>query len=154
MLTQYHIEIHDNNRTRHHLWNAILALLTGILTLIYPNFLFIIAGIYLIALGILFIPFHIPNSLAAVPIISGIIILIFPELIPIIFAVFLGLFGLLLLLGFGFGFVLAGGVTLIIALLIIINPDLVGYLIAIFLLMYAVSNLIRLYRYRNKLSNM
>jgi hypothetical protein len=144
MLSQYRIDIHDSDRKNHHLWNALLALATGILTLIYPNFLYLIAGGYLIALGALFIPFRIPTPLAAVPIIAGIIILIFPELIPITFASFLGLFGLLLLLSFGFAFI--GGLTLVIALLIIINPDSVGYLAATFLLLYSVSNLIRLYR--------
>lgn len=143
MLDQYRIDIRERNQNRHHLWNALLALITGILTLFYPSFLYLIAGVYLIALGVLFISFRIPNSLAAVPITAGIIILIFPELIPVIFAIFLGLFGFLLLMGFGF--VLVGSITLIIALLIIFNPDVVGYLIAVYLLVYAVSNFIRLY---------
>ena len=147
MLTQYHIEINARNRSRHHLWNALLALATGILTLIYPNFLYLIAGGYLIALGLLFLPFRIPTSIAAIPIVAGIVIFIFPELIPITFAVFLGLFGFLLL--FGFQFSLVGGLTFIIALLIFLNPDWVGYLIATFLLLYSISNLIRLYRNRS-----
>ncbi|HLR76307.1 MAG TPA: hypothetical protein VK106_01515, partial [Balneolaceae bacterium] len=94
MLTQFHIELRDENRTTHHLWNALLALATGVLTLIFPNFLYLIAGVYLIALGLLFIPFRIPTPFAAIPIIGGLIILIFPTLIPITLAVFLGLFGL------------------------------------------------------------
>ena len=150
MLTTYRIEINENNRQRHHLWNALLALATGILTLIYPNFLYLIAGGYLIGLGALFLPFRIPKPLAAIPIVAGILIILFPELIPITFASFLGLFGLLLLLSFGFAFV--GGLTLVIALLILINPDSVGYLIATFLLIYAVSNLIRLYKDWNNVS--
>lgn len=144
MLTQYRINIQDQNRRRHHLWNAVLALITGVLTLIYPNFLYLIAASYLIILGLLFIPFRIPNTLAAIPIIAGIVIFIFPELIPITFAIFLGLFGLVMLLNFGFVFV--GVLILIIAVLIITNPDLVGYLIAFFMLSYAISNLVRLYQ--------
>src|SRR5699024_11612585 len=105
MLTQYRIEIHENNRNRHHLCNALLALASCILILIDHNFLYLIAGGYLIALGALFIPFRIPTPLAIIPIIAGILILIFPELIPITIAVFLGLFGLLLLLSFGFDFI-------------------------------------------------
>lgn len=146
MLTQYHIDFQGQNRQRHHLWNAILALITGILTLIYPNFLYLIAASYLVILGLLFIPFRIPNSLAAIPIIAGIIIFIFPELIPITFAIFLALFGLMML--FNFGFVFVGVLILVIAVLIITNPDLVGYLIAFFMLSYAISNLVRLYQNR------
>lgn len=142
MLEQYQIRIQYRNRERQ-VFNALLALATGILTLIYPNFLYLIAGGYLIALGILFILFRIPSTLSAVPIVAGVIIFIFPELIPVTFAAFLGLFGLILL--FAFRLTLTGVLTFIIAALIIINPDSVAYLIAAFLLLYAVSNLIRFY---------
>lgn len=143
MLEQYQIRVQYRNRERQVL-NALLALVTGILTLIYPNFLYLIAGGYLVALGILFVMFRIPSTLSAVPIVAGIIIFIFPELIPATFAVFLGLFGFILL--FGFQLALIGIITLIIAALIITNPDSVAYLIAAFLLLYAISNLIRFYQ--------
>lgn len=148
MLERYQIQIQYRTRERQIL-NALLALATGLLTLIYPNFLYLIAGGYLIALGILFIAFRLPSGLSAVPIVSGILIFIFPELIPVTFAVFLGLFGLMLLVGFQFSIV--GILTLIIALLIVLNPDSVAYLIATFLLLYAFSNLIRFYQnWRNR----
>ncbi len=143
MLEQYQIRIQYRNQERQ-VFNALLALATGILTLIYPNFLYLIAGGYLIALGLLFLLFRIPSSLSAIPIVAGVIIFIFPELIPVTFAAFLGLFGLMLL--FAFQFTLTGILTLIIAILIVINPDSVAYLIATFLLLYAISNLIRFYR--------
>lgn len=143
MFQQYKVEIQYKKRERQIL-NVLLALSTGVLTLIYPNFLYLIAGGYLMALGILFISFKIPPALSAVPIVAGVIIFIFPELIPITFAVFLGLFGLILL--FGFQFSIIGAITLVIALLIIMNPDSVAYLIATFLLLYGFSNLIQLYR--------
>lgn len=143
MLEQYQIEIQYKTRERQ-IVNALLALATGILTLIYPNFLYLIAGGYLIALGVLFIAFRIPSTLSAIPIVAGILIFIFPELIPVTFAAFLGLFGLMLLIAFQFS--LMGLITLLIAILIVINPDSVAYLIAAFLLLYAVSNLIRYYR--------
>ena len=143
MFEQYRIQVQYKTRQRQ-IWNALLALATGILTLIYPNFLYLIAGGYLVALGILFITFRIPSTLAAVPIVAGIVIFIFPELIPITFAAFLALFGLIFL--FGFRFVLMGIFTLVIAGLIVANPDSVAYLIATFLLIYAVSNLIRYYQ--------
>lgn len=143
MIEQYRIQIQYKKRQRQ-IANALLALATGILTLIYPNFLYLIAGGYLIALGVLFITFRMPSILSAIPIVAGILIFIFPELIPVTFAAFLGLFGLMLL--FGFQFSLMGMVTLLIALLIVINPDSIAYLIATFLLLYAVSNLIRYYQ--------
>jgi hypothetical protein len=114
--------------------------------LIYPSFLYLIAGGYLIALGLLLIYFKMPPVIAAFPIVAGIVIFIFPDLIPYTFAGFLGFFGFILL--FAFQFAIVGFLTLIIAVLIIMNPDSVAYLIAAFLLLYGVSNLIRLYRFR------
>lgn len=145
MLEQYRIQIEYKTRQRQ-LLNALLALLTGGLTLIYPNFLYLIAGGYLVALGVLFMAFRISPTLSAIPIVAGIVIFIFPELIPITFAAFLGLFGIILLLGFQFA--ILGVISLIIALLIVINPGSIAYLIATFLLIYSVSNLIRLYQGR------
>lgn len=143
MFEQYQIRIQYRTRERH-LLNALLALVTGIFTLIYPNFLYLIAGGYLVALGVLFIAFQIPAALSAVPIVAGVLIFIFPELIPVTFAIFLGLFGLMLL--FSFQFTVIGVLTLLIALLIAMNPDSIAYLIAAFLLLYATSGLIRFYR--------
>lgn len=143
MFEQYSIQVSYKNRERQIL-NALLALATGILTLTYPNFLYLIAGGYLIALGVLFISFRISPTLSAIPIVTGVLIFIFPELIPVTFAAFLGLFGFILL--FGFQFSIVGILTLIIALLIVINPDSVAYLIATFLLIYSISNLIHFYQ--------
>ncbi len=143
MLEQYRIQINYKTRERQIL-NALLAFATGCLTLIYPNFLYLIAGGYLVALGLLFIAFRISSTVSAIPIVTGILIFIFPELIPVTFAAFLGLFGFILL--FGFQFSIVGALTLIIALLILANPDSVAYLIATFLLIYSVSNLIRFYQ--------
>lgn len=128
--------------------NALLAIATGVLTLLYPNFLYLIAGGYLVALGVIFIWFRTPVFIAGVPIVTGIIIFIFPEVIPIAFALFLGFFGLVFLLAFQFA--IMGFLTLIIAVLIIMNPDWVAYLIAAFLLLFGVSNLIRLFRNKDK----
>jgi hypothetical protein len=145
MLQQYHVQISYKTRERQIL-NALLALVTGLLTWVYPNFLYLIAGGYLVALGIIFLTFKTPPALAAIPIIAGVLIFIFPELIPVTFAAFLGLFGLMLLFAFQFSFM--GFLTLIIAVLIIMNPDSIAYLIAAFLLLYGVSNLIRLFQNR------
>lgn len=129
--------------------NVLLTLATGVLTLIFPNFLYLIAGGYLIALGLMFMMFRFPGAITALPVVSGILIFIFPELIPFTFAGFLGLFGLLML--FGLSFSILGIITLIIAVLIIMNPDSVAYFIAFFMLSYAVSNLIQFYnQWKNK----
>lgn len=143
MFDQFRIEVSYKGR-EHQILNALLALVTGGLTLIYPNFLYLIAGGYLVALGLLFMAFRLSSTISAIPIVAGVLIFIFPELIPVTFAIFLGLFGFILL--FGFQFSIVGALTLLIALLIILNPDSVAYLIAIFLLIYSVSNLIHFYQ--------
>lgn len=123
------------------LFNTILAIATGILTVIYPNFLYLIVAGYLLILGVMMIYFKIPPIIAAFPVVAGILIFLLPELIPYTFAAFLGFFGLILLMGFHFTIV--GFLTLLIAVLTLMNPDWVAYFIAIFLLMYGVSDLIR-----------
>ncbi|MFO7846330.1 MAG: hypothetical protein R6V27_07205 [Balneolaceae bacterium] len=146
MYQQFQVNVQYKSRERQIL-NAVLTLATGILTLIYPSFLYLIAGGYLIALGLLFVAFKTPPVIAAFPILTGIFIFVFPDVIPVTFAVFLGFFGLILLLSFGFVFM--GILTLIMSGLIITNPDSVAYLIAAFLLLYGVSNLIKLFQQKS-----
>lgn len=141
----YHISIRQTPGERR-LLNALLALGTGILTLSYPSFLYLITGGYLVALGLVFIWFKTPAPIAALPVIAGVMIFAFPELIPITFAVFLGFFGLILLLAFQFS--VMGFLTLIIAVLIVMNPDSVAYFVAAFLLLYGISGLIRIFQDR------
>lgn len=129
--------------------NVLLTLATGVLTLIFPNFLYLIAGGYLLALGLMFMAFRFPGFISALPIVAGALIFIFPELIPFTFAGFLGLFGLIMLFSFQLSFL--GILTLITAVLIIMNPDSVAYFIAFFMLVYSVSNLIQFYKqWKNK----
>ncbi len=145
MAQYFHVNIQYRSKERR-VMNALLALVTGILTFVYPGFLYLIAGGYLMALGLLMVYFRFPPALAAVPIIAGIIIFIFPDLIPYTFAAFLGFFGLILLLALQFS--IMGFLTLIIAVLIIMNPESIAYFIAVFLLLYGVSNLIKMYQDR------
>ncbi len=144
MQTYYRISFQQHKPKERTVLNALLAIATGVLTLLYPSFLYLIAGGYLIALGVVFIWFRTPAFIAGLPIVTGIIIFIFPDVIPIAFAAFLGFFGLILLLAFQFA--IMGFLTLIIAVLIVMNPESVAYLIAAFLLLYGVNNLIRLIR--------
>jgi hypothetical protein len=143
MLNYFQVDVQYKPRQRKQL-NALLAIITGILTLIYPSFLYLIAGGYLLALGILFLSFRLPSGIVAFPLIAGILIFIFPDLIPITFGIFLAIFGLLLLLSFQLIFL--GVITLIIAALTFSNPDWIAYLIAAFMLLYGVSNVIELFR--------
>lgn len=143
MQQYFRIDIDYKSRERRIL-NALLALVTGLLTLSYPTFLYLIVAGYLVALGLVFFYARTPAIIAGVPMITGILIFIFPELIPITFAVFLGFFGLILLMAFQF--TLMGFITLLIAVLIVMNPDSVAYFIAAFLLLYGVTNLIKLFQ--------
>ncbi|SMO63915.1 hypothetical protein [Gracilimonas mengyeensis] len=148
MIKQFQINANHRSRERQ-IINALLTLATGVLTLIFPNFLYLIAGAYLVALGVMFLTFRFPTFFAAVPIIAGVLIFIFPELIPPTFAAFLGLFGLMFL--FGLQLSILGILMIVIAVLIVMNPDSVAYLIAFFMLVYATSNLFQFYReWKNK----
>jgi hypothetical protein len=140
MYSSFRINIQYKAKERQIL-NAVLAVATAVLTLIYPGFLYLIAGGYLIVLGLLLIYFRMPAIIPAFPLVAGILIFIFPELIPYTFAGFLGFFGVILLLAFQFA--ILGFLTLIIAVLIVMNPDSVAYFVAVFLLLYGISNLIR-----------
>jgi len=147
---QFHFQISSTpqkSRERQVL-TALLALVTGVLVLIYPNFLYLIAGGYLIALGLMFMYARLPAFISGFPIVAGTLIFLFPELIPYTFAFFLGFFGLVMLMGFQFA--VMGFLTLIIAVLILMNPDSVAYFIAAFMLLYGVSNLIRFFQNRNQ----
>lgn len=143
MFQPFKERMHHKPRTRRVL-NAILTLVTGVLTLILPEFLYLIAGAYLLSLGLMFIAFKLPGPMAGLPLVAGALILIFPDLIPITFASFLGLFGIMTLFALQFAFL--GVFMLVTAVLIIMNPDSVAYFIAFFMLVYATSNLISFYR--------
>ena len=140
MAQYFHINIQYKSRERR-VFNAVLALATGVLTLIYPGFLFWIVGGYLMALGFLMVYFRFPTIIAATPFVAGMLVFIFPDLIPYTFAAFLGFFGLILLLALQFS--IMGFLTLIIAVLIVMNPDSVALFIAIFLLLYGSLSLFR-----------
>src|SRR5690625_186392 len=123
------------------LLNTILAIATGILTIIYPNLLYLIVAGYLLLLGIMMVYFKMPPLLAAFPVVAGILIFLLPELIPYTFAAFLGFFGFILLLWFQFGS--ACGLTLFIALLTLLVPVSIAFIFGLFLLVCGVSELIR-----------
>jgi hypothetical protein len=147
---QFHFQISSTpqkSRERQIL-TTLLALVTGALVLMYPNFLYLIAGGYLIALGLMFMYARVPAFISGFPIVAGVLIFIFPELIPYTFAIFLGFFGLMMVMAFQFA--VMGFLTMIIAVLILMNPDSVAYFIAAFMLLYGVSNLIRLFQDRNR----
>lgn len=146
----FSISIGEKQRSKEEkIINVLLTLATGVLTLLFPNFLYLIAGGYLLALGLMFMAFKFPGAVAALPIVAGGLIFVFPDLIPYTFAGFLGFFGLLMLFSFQLSFL--GIIIFIIAVLIVMNPDSVAYFIAFFMLTYAVSNLIQFYKqWKNK----
>jgi len=124
------------------LLNALLALLTGILALLYPNFLYYIFGGYMIALGLLLLYFQISSFLTAIAFLGGILVFLFPESIPLTAGIFLAILGFTLL--FSFGFTVLGILTLIISAVIFANPGSIAYMIAVFLLLYSLTYIIKL----------
>jgi len=145
MQNYFEIKTDYKPRTRQTL-NTVLTLATAVLTLIYPDFLYLTAGGYLVALGILFFSFKMPTPVSAIPLVTGILIFIFPEVIPITFGVFLVIFGAILF--FSFSLSILGVLTFIIGVLIYMNPDSIAYFIAAFMLLYSVNNLLSLFKGR------
>jgi len=143
MNTDFKIVITTSSGQRK-LLNALLALFTGVLAFIYPNFLYYIVGGYMIALGLLLLVFNISSFLTAVSFLSGILVFLFPELIPFIAGTFLAVLGFALLLSFGF--TTMGIITLLIAAVIFANPGSIAYMIAIFLLLYSLNYFIKLFQ--------
>ncbi|MEP2447083.1 MAG: hypothetical protein ABJI69_07635 [Balneola sp.] len=139
------IEIKTDHKPRaRQTLNAILTLATAVLALVYPDFLYLIAGGYLVALGVLFFSFKMPSLVSAIPLVTGVLIFVFPELIPITFGIFLAIFGLILF--FSFSLSILGVLTFVIGILIYMNPDSIAYFIAAFMLLYSVNNLVSLFK--------
>lgn len=127
-------------------WNAVLALLTGIAALLWPNFIYYIVGGYLVALSLLLFAFGISIVLTALTATSALMIFLFPSLIPITFALFLGLFGFIFLISLQM--IPLGIIMVIFSLLIWSNPDSVAYMIAYFLLLYGTIHILSALRQR------
>lgn len=137
MLEYYHIRFRERPQ-KQQLLAALCTLSAAILTFIFPNFLYLIAGGYLILLGVLFLIGKFPAPVITLPLVAGIIIFLFPEIIPFTFAGFLLIFGALLFLLFK----PLGILTLIIAVIILINPESIALFIALFMLIYAISDIV------------
>lgn len=140
MYQQIQITVHQRSGQRK-LFNAILALATGALALIWPNFLYYIVGGYLIALSLILLYFKVSSFLTALTALTAVLIFLLPELIPYTFAFFLGVFGLTFLM---MQLTLIGLVTLLFSVLILMNPGSVAYMIGAFLLLYGFIHLINL----------
>lgn len=140
MYQQIQITVHRRSGQRK-LFNALLALATGALALIWPNFLYYIAGGYLIALSLIFLYFKVSSFLTALTALTAVLIFLLPELIPYTFAFFLGVFGLTFLI---MQLTLMGLTILLFSVLILMNPGSVAYMIGAFLLLYGFIHLVNL----------
>jgi len=97
MYQEIQVTVHKKSGQRK-LFNALLALATGALALIWPNFLYYIVGGYLVALSLILLYFKVSNFLTALSLLTAVLIFLLPELIPYTFAFFLGVFGLTFLM--------------------------------------------------------
>ena len=138
-MAEIFVEIKEENPNRRAL-NALLALITGILTLSMPDVLFVIIAAYLIANGLIYVFGKSALFIGSGSIVIGIFIFAFPDLIPYAFAAFLLILSLGTILSVGLS--LLGIVAFICALIIISNPSIVSYVVAAFLLFYGVLGLI------------
>ncbi|MDG5767172.1 DUF3096 domain-containing protein [Balneolales bacterium ANBcel1] len=144
-----HIQfIMNNNSGKRRLFHSLLAILTGVLVLLWPDSLYYILGSYLIATGLVFLFFRTPSLIVAASVVTGVFIFAFPSFIPYFFAFFL--------LVIGIGSLLSGGLTgfavfpLLAAVLLIMFPDIISIIVAAFLLLYGVTSIVSMIRSRNK----
>lgn len=146
MATHIHF-VMNNNPGKRRVLHSVLAILTGILILLWPDALYYILGSYLIATGVLSLFFRAPSFLVAVSIITGIFIFIFPSFIPYLFAFFLLVIGLGSLLSGGIGLAL---LPLLAAALLLAFPDIISIIVAAFLMLYGFTSIIALIQSRKK----
>jgi len=136
-----HIQITIQRDTgKRKILNALLAIMTGVLALIWPNFLYYIVGGYLLVLALILFLFRAPGFLTALSAITALLIFLFPELIPYTFAFFLAFFGITFLLLLKL--IPLGILMLVFSLLILLNPASVAGMIAVFLLLYGAIHVI------------
>lgn len=137
-MSQIYIQMNEGNPSRK-FTNGLIALVTGILTLIMPEMLTIIIAAYLISNGIVYFFYRSAIIIGAASVVAGIFIFVFPNLIPYAFAFFL--------LILSFGAIMSGGLSIlgimafIFALIIIGTPEFVNYVIAAFLVFYGVFSI-------------
>ncbi len=146
MATHIHV-IMQNNPGKRRVVHSILAILTGILILLWPDSLYYILGSYLIATGILSLLFRAPSFLVAASIVTGIFIFIYPTFIPYFFAFFLLVIGLGSLLSGGFGL---AAIPLLAAALLLAFPDIISIIVAAFLLLYGFTSVFAMIQSRKK----
>ncbi len=146
MATHIHF-IMQKKTGKRRLFHSLLAILTGILILLWPDALYYILGSYLIATGVLSLVFRAPSFLVAVSIVTGIFIFIFPSFIPHFFAFFLLVIGIGSLLSGGFALAV---IPLLAAGLLLAFPDIISIIVAAFLLLYGITSIVAMIQTRRK----
>lgn len=126
--------------------NAVFALITGVLVILWPESLYYILGSFLVASGVLQLLLRAPSVLVVLPVVSGMFIFAFPNFIPYFFAFFLMTIGLGSL--FTGGLTALGVLSVIAAVLLILFPEIISLIVATFLILYAVITLIALFQAR------
>ncbi|HKJ47131.1 MAG TPA: hypothetical protein VJ991_14960 [Balneolales bacterium] len=128
--------------------HGIFAVIAGIFTLIWPNWLYMLVGGFFLLWALLTIYFKGNSFLAASSAVAGIFILIYPELIPVTFALFMIIFGIISILTASLTWL--GVFALLIALILFMHPGSIAYLAGLFLLIYGLRQLFELFQqYRN-----
>ena len=140
--------IMNNSSGKRRVFHALLAIITGVLVLLWPDALYYILGSYLIAAGLIFLVFRAPSLMVALSVVTGVFIFVFPAFIPYFFAFFL--------LVIGIGTLFSGGLTaiaffpLLAAVLLIMFPDIISIIVAAFLLIYGITSIVAMIQSRKK----
>lgn len=148
MMLATHIHVlMNNNPGKRRTFHSLLAILTGLFILLWPDALYYFLGGYLIATGILSLIFRAPSFLVAAAIVTGIFIFVFPSFIPFFFGFFLLVIGIGSLLSGGFGLAV---LPLLAAVLLLTFPDIISLIVAAFLLLYGFTSIVALIRSRKR----
>ena len=141
MATSFYVLISER-RGQRPLLNGIVAVLAGICSLTWPEWLYMMVGVYFLLLAFLSLYFKGNSLLTATAAVAGIFIFIYPALIPVTFAIFLIVFGLVSIMTSVFVWV--GVIALMMAGILFLHPGSIGYLAGIFLLIYGLKHLVDL----------
>lgn len=147
MQIYYHFDS-GTQKGKRRIVHSIIALLTGVLVMVWPGALYLIIGSYLMAIGVIFLLFRAPSFIVLVTMAMGLLIFMYPTFIPFFFGFFLLVTGLATLLGGGFTIVAV--IPLSAALLLLLFPDIIALIIAAFLILYGAGSLMAMIRERRK----
>jgi hypothetical protein len=115
------------------LWGGIIAIILGVIVMIFPKILNYVVGVIFIASGVFLLFGHawLPG---VVSLIIGITVTIFPAILNYLAGIYLILLGLWFIFALGSPALIAGIVALVFGVIVMIFPAILNYLFGIYLI--------------------